>query len=233
MDSGTHRASSAVIGVVLLIVGLAVGFGVTKAMDHNDNNNSGNSSNSSMTSSANSSKASDLRANLVSIGGQHVQLADIALDAAMDGSPYAGAAKSALVKNGEELSAAIGSVYGKDAQTKFQALWNRHLNDFVDYAVAAKGGDAAGKTKAVNDLNAYSEDVATFLSGANPNLPKDVVKQAFKDHLNQITGMIDAHVAGNYAKEFSLREQAVDHLKGVDSTLAAAIVKQFPDKFQN
>lgn len=229
MESSS-KSSAVIVGVVMLVIGGLIGFGITKAADNNNNSSSNNQSmNTSKPSSA--TKAADLRANLVELGGEHVQLANTALDAAMDGSPYAKAAEASLFKNGNELSAAIGSVYGNGAQVKFQALWNRHLNDFVKYATAAKGGDKAGMASAKADLVSYSGDVATFLSGANPNLPKATVQSLFGKHLNLVIDMINDHVAGNYSKEFTDRETAVNQIKDIDSALANGIVTQYPNKY--
>lgn len=228
---GTMKAA-----VLTAVVALVVGGGVGYAAGHAKSSTSTNSSNtnsSSMDMTASSGKASDLRANLVALGTQHMDLTNQAIDAALDGSPNADAAKADLIKNGTEISGAIGSVYGKDAQTKFQDIWNLHLNDFVKYAVASKSGDTAGKTAALQDIQTgYTVPISQLLSGANPNLPEKTLESAFGEHIDMTAQMIDNHVKGDYTAEANLREQSVEHLKGLMSTLSGAIVKQYPDKFK-
>jgi hypothetical protein len=230
MNNQSVARAAMVAAIVALIIGGAVGYGVghAKASSKSDSM----STMSSMTA-ASGSKASDLRANLVALGTQHMDLTAQAVDAALDGSPNADAAKADLIKNGTEISAAIGSVYGADAQAKFQDIWNLHLNDFVKYAVASKGGDAAGKAAALQDINTgYTMPISKLLSGANPNLPEKALVDGFNEHIDMTAQMIDDHVKGDYTGEASLREQSVEHLKGLMTTLSGAIVKQYPAKFQ-
>jgi hypothetical protein len=217
-----------IVVIVAAVIGLAAGYGI------GHKSGSSSMSSSSMSSmSTTSDKASDLRANLVVLGAEHMDLTYHAVDAALDGTPNADAAKADLIKNGTEISTAIGSIYGKDAQAKFQDIWNLHLNDFVKYALASKGGDEAGKQAALADIKTgYTVPISQLLAGANPNLPEKTLETAFNEHIDMTAQMIDDHVNGDYTGEANLREQSVDHLKGLMSTLAAAIVKQYPDKFK-
>jgi hypothetical protein len=45
--------------------------------------------------------------------------------------------------------------------------------------------------------------------------------------------IIDLHVAGKYDEEAAELSDASKHLEGLMSTLAAGIVKQYPDKFKD
>lgn len=223
-------ASGTIAAIVALVIGLGAGYGI----GHTNKSSTTKADSMNMSSMSNSGKASDLRANLVALGTQHMDLTDQAVDAALDGSPNADEAKADLIKNGQEISAAVGSVYGQAAQNKFQDIWNLHLGDFVKYAVASRGGDEAGKQAALKDIHdGYTVPISQLLSGANPNLPEKTLESAFGEHIDMTAQMIDDHVKGDYTAEANLREQSVDHLKGLMSTLAGAIVKQYPDKFKD
>lgn len=225
-----NEKGAVLVSALLLIVGLAAGFGVAKTMDSGDDNTNKTSTHNS--ASKTSDKASDLRADLVAIGTEHQDLTAMAVAQALDGAPGAEAAKADLIKNGETLSAAVGSVYGADAQKKFNDIWNVHLLGFVDYAVASKSGDEAAKTAALTKIDTeYTKPISALLSGANPNLPNDALVSGFGEHIGMTAKMIDFHVAGNYTEEAKMRADAVTHLKGLMTTLAGAIVKQYPDKF--
>src|SRR5690348_8485925 len=113
------------IGVVLLVVGLVGGLGIGKAMNNSD---SSSSHSHAMTTA---SKADDLRASLVTLGVQHMELTDAAVADALDGSPGADATAKALYDNGTTIGTAVGSVYGKDAETTFNSVWKLHLDQFV------------------------------------------------------------------------------------------------------
>ena len=227
MNESSKGSSNIMLGVIGIVVGIIVGFGIAKAVTMNKTTVSSTAS----TPSA-STKAADLRADLVTLGTQHMDLTDQAINAALDGTTNAAAAKADLINNGTEISAAVGSVYGADAQKQFQDLWNLHLVDFINYAVADKSGDAAAKAAALTDIHdKYTVPISMLLSGANPNLPEAALESGFGDHVTGTAQMIDAHIAGNYTQETQLREAGTKHLEGLMSTLAGAIVKQYPSKF--
>lgn len=217
-----------VFALIALIIGALIGYALKASMP----NQVTTLNNSSLKTAAVSSKGSDLRANLVVLGTAHMDLTAQAVDSALDGNANADAAKQALIGNGTALSEAVGSVYGADAQKKFQDIWNIHLVDFVNYAVADSKGDSAGAQAALTDIHDnYTVPISQLLSGANPNLPEATLETQFGEHIDMTAQMIDYHVKGDYTSEQKTRDMAVTHIEGLMSTLAGAIVKQYPDKF--
>jgi hypothetical protein len=226
--ASSNKGAAMAIGVVLLIIGLAVGFGVTKAMDNNKIKKANDAANTPNSATA----AADLRANLVTLGVEHMTYTDQAIDAALDGSPNASQSAAALYANGNDIGAAVGSVYGTSAQNTFDAVWKIHLDDFVKYAVADKEGNSAAAQAALADINtSYTIPLSQYLAKANPNLPENVLQSSLTDHVNMTATMIDDHVKGNYAAEATELGMANQHIEGLFSTLAGAIVKQYPSKF--
>ncbi len=176
--------------------------------------------------------AADLRVTLNQLGSEHVYLAGYAFSAALAGrSDEFKVAADMTDKNTQELGAAIGSVYGPDAQTKFVALWRAHIGFFVDYAMAAAAKDDVKKAKARTDLDGYRNDIDAFLTGANPNLPKGVVAQLFAAHVSHLTTVIDDMVAGDTTGAYDMLYMAAHQTEEIMDPLSSAIVKQFPDKF--
>jgi len=230
MDESKKMAGAG-LGIVMLVIGAVAGFGITKAADmHNTNDLKQQAKTAQMPTSA--TKAGDLRANLVTLGVEHMDLTDQAIDAALDGAPNASDVAKDLFNNGDQIGAAVGSVYGKDAETTFNTVWKLHLNDFVKYAVASKSGDTEAKSAALSDIDTnYTKPLAQYLAKANPNLPEAAVEGSLRDHVTMTAQMIDDHVAGKYADEASMRDQGAQHLSGLFSTLAGGIVKQYPGKF--
>ena len=178
------------------------------------------------------SKAADLRVALNTLEKEHVHLAVTTLGQAYDGDPSAAAYKTDLLRNATDLSKAVGSVYGQDAEKQFLEIWNSHLVFFENYTVAAKAGDKAGMDKAVADLGGYVDAIANFFSKANPNLPKDAVAQLFTEHVTLLKGAIDAHAQGNYTQQVQSLAQANTQVGTIADTTAKAIVKQKPEMFQ-
>lgn len=225
-DSHSSKGAGIAIGIVMLIIGGLIGWGITAGVDHD------NGSQMASMAPTSATKAADLRSDLVTLSVEHMTYTDQAVDAALDGSPNASATAAALYANGNDIGAAVGSVYGKSAETTFDSVWKTHLDDFVKYAVADKQGNAAAKAAALSDIDAnYTKPLAQYLAKANPNLPEATLEGALRDHVNMTAMMIDDHVNGDYTAEASELNMANKHIEGLFSTLANAIVKQYPSKF--
>ncbi|HSH17759.1 MAG TPA: hypothetical protein VK978_00080 [Candidatus Saccharimonadales bacterium] len=217
----------AVLLVAVAVVGL-VGFKVMSAQDKS------NTATVSASNNVNTTKASDLRADLVTLGVEHMSLTNKAVDDALDGTKTANASGAALYENGTDIGAAVGSVYGADAEKTFNTVWKLHLDQFVKYAVASSKNDEAGKKAALNTIDAeYTKPLSQYLAKANPNLPAATLETALRDHVQMTATMIDHHTKGNYEAEIKELRHANQHLKSVFSTLAGGIVKQYPEKFQD
>lgn len=227
MDRNTKLMFVSVALFAGLLLGGGVGYFSGKANSDTKSNN-----NVAMATPDTSTKAAGLRALLNNLEAEHVDLASTATRAGFDGDPSFNAAAEALSKNTNNLTAAIASVYGKDAGDKFKQIWASHIGFFVDYTVAAKSGDTAGMDKAVQNLNGYVEAISTFLSSANPNLPKDAVAQLVKEHVGLLKEAVDTYGAKDYAGSFDAQARARTQITTkIADTLAGAIVKQSPDKF--
>src|SRR6476660_5079920 len=100
-----------------------------------------------------------------------------------------------LDANSIDISKAIGSVYGADAEKAFLPLWRKHIGFVVDYTVGMATKDKTKQDKAVADLVKYSEDFGAFLSSANPNLPKSAVAELVKGHVVTLKDVVDAQAA--------------------------------------
>lgn len=191
----------------------------------------GGKDHSSGAPAASFTKASDLRVALTSLLQEHVILAADATNAALGGrqSEFDGAAAE-LDDNSNRLSAAIGSVYGDSAGQAFSPLWKKHIGFFVDYTKATAAKDAAGRKKAVDDLTSYSQELAAFLSSANPNLPKDTVAGLVGEHVMTLKVVVDAQASGDQAAAYTALGMAVQHMTMLADPLSSAIATQMPDE---
>jgi hypothetical protein len=224
MNQKGMTSAAIVTGIVALVLGAGVGYMV--------GNNGDATSKTQSNSVATDTKAADLRALLNNLESEHVDLASAATRAGFDGDPSFTAVAASLGKNTDDLSAAVASVYGDEAGAKFKEIWASHIGFFVDYTVAAKAGDQAGMDKAVQNLNGYVEAISAFLSGANPNLPKDAVAQLVSEHVTLLKTAVDKHGAGDFAGSYDAQRQAREQITTkIANTLAGAIVKQKPENF--
>jgi hypothetical protein len=163
---------------------------------------------------------------------EHVYLAAAATNAALGGRQAEfEAAAGALDGNSVDVARAIGSVYGADAEKAFLPLWRKHIGFVVDYTTGVATKDRTKQDKAVADLVAYTQDFGAFLASANPNLPKEVVADLVKHHVLTLKDVIDPQAAGDQAKAYANLRTAGSHMGKIADPLAAAIAKQFPDRF--
>lgn len=222
-----NSSAIAIVAILAVVIGGTVGYALG-----NNKTDKGNNTSSSSSAPATDTKAAGLRVLLNNLEAEHVDLAAAATRAGFDGDKSFEAAAGALDKNSRELSNAVGSVYGEEAGQKFYEIWKSHIGFFVDYTVAAKKGDQAGMDQAVQNLNGYVAAVSTFLSDANPNLPKEAVAQLVTEHVGLLKDAVDKHGAGDYAGSYESQQAAREQITNkIADTLAGAIVKQKPEAF--
>jgi hypothetical protein len=219
---------------VVRLIGSSVLAAVTAAgcgWSHSMNSMPGHSMHDSM-GKDNKWSAADLRSNLNALLGEHVLIAAVATSHALGGreAAFKGAA-GGLDANSVDISKAIGAVYGADAEKAFLPLWRKHIGFFVDYTTGVATKDKAKQDKAVADLVGYSEDFGAFLSSANPSLPKSVVADLVKGHILTLKYVVDAQAQGDWLKAYEAIRSAYHHMQMIGDPLAAAIAKQFPNRF--
>lgn len=227
MNGNNKTGMVAIAAIVALIIG-GVGGYVVGNMKNNDNNDTRVSVSES--NPRTDTKAATLRVNLNNALSEHIELASPALRGVFDESADTAGVVAALDKNTVDIATAVDSVY-PGTKDDFLTLWRNHIGFFVDYTKAAKSGDEMGMQKAREDLAGYSEDASKFFSEANPNLPKEALKEGLTTHLNQVISIVDAYGAKDYAKSYELQRESDKHMQMFGDTLSGAIVKQFPEKF--
>ncbi|AEI42073.1 copper amine oxidase N-terminal domain-containing protein [Paenibacillus mucilaginosus] len=183
--------------------------------------------------SGTSQKASDLRIAVDRLLAEHGFLAALTMQKGLDGAPDFAAAAAALDQNSDELSDAIGSVYGKEAGDQFRVLWKKHIGFFVDYVTAAAKMDEAGRKEAIDELTEYAGEFAAFLAGANPNLSKDSLAKELDNHVGHLQKAFDSYAAKDYASAYSSLRTAYSHMYMTGDSLSGAIVTQFNEKFHD
>ncbi len=179
------------------------------------------------------SKGVDLRVALNQLLQEHLYMASFATDAALGGrTAEFTAAGKALNDNGTDIGAAVGSLYGADAQAKFNQIWSAHNGFFVDYTTGVAKGDQAKKDKAVQDLTTvYVPQFSDFIASATA-LDKTTVADLTKDHVLTTKAVVDAQGAKDL-KDAAMKDRAAaQHMEMIADPLAAAIVAKLPQKFQ-
>ncbi|OHX51680.1 hypothetical protein [Planococcus faecalis] len=74
--------------------------------------------------------------------------------------------QQALLANADDLSAAVGSVYGEEGAAQFDEVWKSHIGYFVDYVTATAEDNQEGKDQALAELEEYKVEQSKFFDTA-------------------------------------------------------------------
>jgi hypothetical protein len=172
-----------------------------------------------------------LHQNMRKLWADHVIWTREYIIGAVDGTADLPQATERLLKNQEDIGAAIVPYYGQEAGDQLTALLKEHIMIAVDLVEAAKVNDQT-KFKEANDRwSKNASDIAKFLSGANPNWPNDTLVEAMNMHLKTTTDEAVARLTKDYSKDVQAFDAVFDHMMMMSDVLSAGIIKQFPDKF--
>jgi hypothetical protein len=142
--------------------------------------------------------------------------------------PAAAAAEQQVVANAQAIAAAMEPFYGAPAKDALFKLLAGHYGAIKAYLVAA---DAAAQSKATDALTRNAEEIATFLSKANPHLPKDAVNGLLLAHGGHHIQQVQELKAGKYDAEARTWEDMKAHMYVIADALTQALTKQFAAKF--
>ncbi|WP_417899739.1 glycosyltransferase [Bacillus sp. CSS-39] len=136
-----------------------------------------------------------------------------------------------LLKNQEDIGNAIKPFYGHDAGDKLTALLKDHILIAGKIVDAAKKGDQASANKHNKEWYQNADDIAKFLSNANPNWKEQDLKDLLYMHLALVTDDVVARIKKDWDADIIAFDKGEDHIIILADALSEGIMKQFPDKF--
>lgn len=152
--------------------------------------------------------------------------------AAVAGTPDADAAAGRLLKNQEDIGAAIAGFYGDAAGAKLTELLKTHIMIAVDLVGAAKSGDKAAFAEHDARWTRNAEDIAGFLADANPNWPKKDVLDLLSLHLKLTKDEAVARIGGDWAADVKAFDSIFNEIMVLADALTDGIAAQFPEKLR-
>jgi hypothetical protein len=162
----------------------------------------------------------------------HVTWTRLAIVTFADGSAGFPTTAGRLLQNQVDIGDAIKPFYGDAAGAQLTGLLHDHITIAVEILQAAKAGD----TDAFNEANARwyanANEIADFLSAANPKFwPNDMMRADMKTHLDQTLSEAAHELAGNYAASVADYEDIHAHILAMADVLSSGIIGQFPSRF--
>lgn len=174
--------------------------------------------------------AKNLHRDMRKLWTDHVVWTRLYIVSALGDQPDQQAAANRLLKNQEDLGAAVGQFYGKAAGDQTTTLLKEHITIAVDLIKAAKAGDKAGQDAADRKWHDNATAIADFLSKANPNWPKATLVELMNEHLATTTKEVVARLEKNWDEDVKAYDAVFAHILRMSDALADGIAKQFPDK---
>jgi len=183
------------------------------------------------TATAPSPASAQLHDAMRKLWSDHVVWTRLYIVSAVAGDASAQTAANRRLRNQEDIGNAIVPYYGAAAGTQLTNLLKQHILIAVDLVTAAKAGDQAKVADADRRWHANADDLATFLSGANPNWPKATVLSMLNQHLALTTQEATARIQGRWSDDAATFDSIFNQILGMADALSDGIVKQFPNRF--
>lgn len=177
------------------------------------------------------SKQWPLASGLTRLWTDHVIWTRCYIISALAGLPDAQAALDRLMKNQEDLGAAIVPYYGANAGKHLTTLLKDHIAIAGKVVVAAKEGNDDAFKQANGQWHKNADDIAAFLSKANPNWPESEMKKMLYEHLKVTTVEAELRLKKEWASDASNFDEILTQALHMADGFFQGIVAQFPNKF--
>lgn len=172
-----------------------------------------------------------LREEMRKLWEDHVTYTAFFYTAAINGGDDASKLAARLLRNQDDIGNAVKPFYGEGAGNKLSALLRDHILVAADVVTAAKAGDAPALQQASKRWTANADEIAAFLSSANPAWPRRALEDALHGHLAMTTEAVVAKLNKDTAGAIAAFDRGREHMLAVADVLSAGIVKQFPARF--
>ncbi|MGG4441766.1 glycosyltransferase [Brevibacillus fortis] len=136
-----------------------------------------------------------------------------------------------LLQNQVDIGNAIKPYYGEEAGKKLAELLTEHIVIAGKIIDAAKKGDQATVEKLNKEWFRNADDIAKFLSSANPNWPEKDLKEMMYTHLKLLSDNLQARLKKDWDADIAAFDKGEEHIIAMADVLTAGIIKQFPNQF--
>lgn len=162
----------------------------------------------------------------------HVTWTRLAIVTFADDSAGFDATAARLLRNQIDIGDAVKPHFGEAAGTRLTELLRDHITIAVELLQAAKAGDTAAFDAVNARWYANANDIADFLSAANPRWwPQAEMRAAMRAHLDQTLAEAAHELAGDYAASVADYEMVHHHILDMADLLSSGIMRQFPAQF--
>lgn len=137
-----------------------------------------------------------------------------------------------LLKNQDDIGSSIKPYYGEEAGNKLSKLLREHIVIAGQVVDAAKNNDKTNLDKYNKSWYKNADEIAEFLSTANPNWSNSELKDMLYKHLEFVTNQAVARINKDWKADIEAYDKGEEHMIMFSDMISDGIIKQFPQKFK-
>ena len=146
--------------------------------------------------------------------------------------PDTNTAAGRLLANQDDIGDAIKPYYGENAGDALSILLRDHILIASDIITAAKDGDSAGVEEANGRWHDNADEIADFLSAANPkHWPQDEMRDMMAEHLEWTLAEAVARLNADWDADVAAYDRIHHDILHMADMLSIGIIQQFPGRF--
>jgi hypothetical protein len=173
-----------------------------------------------------------LRRTMDRLWQEHVVWTRLAIISLTTNAPDTKATVARLLRNQTDLGNAVKPFYGAAAGKQLTALLKEHILIAADLIGVAQKGDQDEVAAQQARWTKNADEIAAFLSSANPRFWKPAAMRAMMhDHLRLTTDEVVARLQGNWAADVKAYDRVEREILHMSEMLADGLVGQFPARF--
>ena len=175
----------------------------------------------------------DFHAAMRKLWEDHVTWTRLYLVSAIADLPDKGPTTERLMKNQTDIGIALQPFYTVTGGDRLTVLLKQHISTAAELVAAVKAGDGAKQADATKRWYANADDIAAFLSGANPkHWPAAEMKAMMREHLDMTTTEVVARIKSDWTGDIEAYDKLHLQILKMADMLADGIILQFPAKFK-
>lgn len=179
-----------------------------------------------------STKELALRNDMRRLWEDHVTWTRLAIISLTTASPDTEATVGRLLRNQDDIGKAVARFYGPAAGTELARLLREHITIAAELIAAAKAGNQPELAQAQARWETNADQIALFLSRANPRWKLAPTRAMLHEHLRLTTNEAVARLQGDWAADVSAYDEIHRQALHMADMLSAGILAQFPKRFR-
>jgi hypothetical protein len=173
-----------------------------------------------------------LRNDMRKLWEDHVTWTRLAVISLTSGTADTNATVARLLRNQTDIGDAVKPFYGRAAGAELTRLLKEHITIAAALITAAKAGDKPAQAAAQTRWETNADQIARFLSRANPHWKLGPMRSMLRDHLRLTTREVVARLQRNWTADVAAYDEIHRQALHMADMLSTGIVGQFPKRFR-